>query len=158
MALSHQLRLQELKALLIAAGYSESSNPFTPDSFRVQFGENDNIELTVSLPYQDSFEELPEALSPFAWTDDEVDRAIQKRVTEKQSWDGANFELALRSYLGELMVKHPDYIALMARVVSGEEGSPTMQEFETTKKRIQEELQKRPAIAEWVHKLETDYL
>lgn len=158
MALSDQTRLQELKDLLIAAGYTESSDHYSRNSFRIQFGEADNLEITVSLPYRDSFKELPETLKPFAWADDQVDRAIQKHVAEKKSWDGANFELALRSYLGDLMVKHPDYIALMARVDSEGGPAPTMEEFNALKKRIQEELQSQPEIAEWVRQLEEDHI
>ncbi len=158
MALSDQPKLQELKRLLIAAGYTESSDHYSTDSFRVEFGENDNIEITVSLPYRDSFRELPEALRAFAWSDEEVDRAIQKHVTEKRSWDGANFELALRSFLGDRMVQHPEYKAIIARVDSEAEDTPTMEEFAALRTRIQEELQSMPRIAEWKRQLEEDYI
>ena len=135
-----QEKLDRIKAFLTSEGFIEG------DTFRLSAGEYDTIELTVDVPIEPF--ELPEELKPYEQDPDQVERAVWKGNTEKKTWTGANFEMALRAYAGEIMERDPEAIALSARV-DARDDSLTYEEWETQRKAIWARICSEPKIAAW---------
>jgi hypothetical protein len=143
-------KIDRLKAFLVAEGLVENG-------FYVEGDGGNSVRITVTIPL-DYEEELPEELKPFAWDSYELERAMDKGNTEKKTWNGANFEMALRSYVGELMDQHPEIAAIHELLQDKDAVFPKLEEYQALRKRVFDELCAQPQIAEWDKKLNEYYV
>lgn len=147
-----QARIDRIKEFLTAEGFIEG------ESFEVSASGRGSDSVTISVDVEIDGFELPEELRPFEQDADEVDRMIWKGNTEKKTWEGGNFELALRAYAGSIQEQDPEYMALQDRVLNGaREDLPTMEEWETQRAAIWKRICSDPKIAAWEHELNTRF-
>ena len=134
-------KLDELKRLLEDAGFTYEVS-----------GYESNYTVSVEVPVEDV--ELPEELRPYAWTMDQVDRAIWKGNTEKRTFAGAEFELALREYAQHLMFTDPEAIEL-EKTLKDVFDIPSLDAYQAKRKAIWKRICARPEIVEWEATLDT---
>ena len=128
-------QLDALKALLDSAGYSYEVSGYESD-------------YTVSIKVPIEYVELPEGLRPFAWSPDQVERAMWKGNATKQTFIGAEFELALRDYANHIMFTDPESVELDKTL----EDVTNLEELTTYKAKrdvIWTRICRRPEIIEW---------
>lgn len=147
-----QAQIDRLKTFLLEEGYVENEN------FRVEPADRGGDAVTISVDIPIDVFELPEELKPFEQDHEDVDRAIWKGNTEKKTWEGANYELALRAYGGSILEKNPEFKAINARIRSDIPGDmPTLEEYEALKSRLWGEIWAEPKHAAWEHDLDTNH-
>lgn len=145
-----QAQIDRIKEFLTAEGFIEG------ESFDVSASGRGSDAVTISVDVEIDIFELPEELRPFEHGD--VERMIWKGNTEKKTWEGANFELALSSYAGSIQEKDPEHIALLDRVLNGKrEDLPTMEEWNAQRAAIWARICSDPKIAAWEHELNTRF-
>lgn len=143
-------KLAALKAFLLEEGLIESEEDFEA------YGNGGNsVEITVSIPLDEV--ELPEELKHFKLPSYEVERAVWKNNAEKRTWNGANFELALRGYASDLMSKDPENVALAERV-EDIDSVVKLEEYKAARDAIWNRICNDPKIVAWEKELEEDYL
>jgi hypothetical protein len=150
-------KLERLKSFLLSEGLVEGSYGETEGSFYLEGDGGNSVRITVKIPlgWQEK-DDFPEELKPYRMGSYELERMMDKGNTEKKTWEGADFEMALRQYVAELMDKEPELAEINRRVSVGED-IPTLEEYQALRKRIFEEICARPQIAEWDKKLNEYY-
>lgn len=118
--------------------------------------EVEDYDLAVYVKVDPPAVELPEELKPFAWSPDQVDRAIWKGNTDKKTFNGANFELALREYAGSIMSSDPETIEL-EKTLDSIADLPSLDDYQETRRRIWERVCERPEIVRWEAEMEGMY-
>lgn len=145
-----QAQIDRIKEFLAAEGFIEG------ESFDVSASGRGSNAVTISVRVEIDIFELPDELKPFEYED--VERMIWKGNTEKKTWEGANFELALRGYAGAIQEKDSEYMALQDRVLNGaREDLPTMEEWKAQRAAIWKRICSDPKIAAWEHELNTRF-
>ncbi len=135
-----QEKLEKLKALLLEAG-------FEPE---VSVGDG---ALIVSVTFEPEYEPLPAGLEDFAWAPDQVERAMWKGSSEKRTFDGANFELALIDYAHNLMALDSESRELEAtlELITTPEA---LEEYRAKRKLIWDRVVSAPEIVKWDKQLD----
>lgn len=150
-------KLERLKAFLISEGITEGSYDREAGGFFLTGAEGNSVLFTVKLPLGRSDEsDFPEELKPYRMDSHELERMMNKGNTEKQTWEGADFEIALRQYVGKIMDQEPELVEIHRKALAGEP-MPTLEEYKALHKRIFLEICARPQIAEWDKKLKEYY-
>lgn len=138
-----QAQINKLKAFLLEEGYVENKD------FRVEAASRGGEAVTISVDIPIDVFELPDELKPFEQDPEDVGRAIWKGNTEKKTWEGANYELALRAYGGQIMEADPEHMAMSARIFSDSDDMPTMEEYKELRARIWKRIWDEPKHAAW---------
>ncbi len=142
-----QSQIDKLKQFLVSEGYVQDEN------FSLSGDGGNSLVFSVTIELDEL--ELPEDLQPFAWSPDQVERAMWKGNAEKQTWNGANFELALRDYAGDLMANDPETLTLEATLETVDT-MPKLEEYQAARQVIWERICSDPKIVAWEHFLDNE--
>lgn len=144
-------KIDELLSLLNAAGFTEG------EDYELAGDGSNSVVVSVSIDL--GTEELPEVLRPFGIAIHEVERSMWKGNCTKQTWNGANFELALREYASSLMHKDPEAIALESTLNSivDSRDLEAFKAYQLKRKAIWERIVSAPEIVALEKDLEENY-
>lgn len=151
-------KLERLREFLIAEGFTNDNYFDTEEGFFMEGDGGNSVRVTVKIPLGwEEKDDFPEELKPYRMHAYELERMMDKGNTEKKTWEGADFEMALRSYVSELMDQHPELAEINRRVQADEDNLPSFDEYKAIRKRIFEEICAQPKIAAWDKKLNDYY-
>lgn len=144
-------KMENLKSALHALGFK-----FDED-YSIESGDSgDEINFIVRVP-MDEFE-LPEELRAYAVDDHEIERAVWKGNTEKKTWNGANFELALRNYMNAVLNTDPEMIKLRGEdLLNADTTREYLETYQATVLKVWERIHTEPQVAAWLEDLEKNF-
>jgi len=146
-----QSQFESIKAHLESLGLVEG------EDYSVHAGRGNRASLSLELEVDPDTRELPEELEPYALSNHDLERYMDKGNSEKETWTGARFEVALSRYASEILAKTPEMMEFSARIHSGE-NMPSIEEYEAKKAELWAEICARPQIAAWERDLNENYL
>lgn len=151
-------KLERLREFLIAEGFTNDNYFDSEEGFFMEGDGGNSVRVTVKIPLGwEEKDDFPEELKPYRMHPYELERMMDKGNTEKKTWEGADFEMALRSYVGELMDQHPQLAEINRLAQEDPAKLPTLEEYEVLRKGIFDEICRRPQIATWDKKLNDYY-
>lgn len=151
-------KLERLREFLIAEGITEENYFDSEEGFYLEGDGGNSVTITVKIPLGwEEREDFPEELKPYRMHSYELERMIDKGNTEKKTWEGADFEMALRTYVSELMDANPELAEIHRLTQLDDATLPTFAEYEAIRKRIFDEICAQPQIAAWDKKLNEYY-
>lgn len=146
-----QSQFDSIKAHLKSLGLVEG------EDYSVHAGRGDSVSFSLELEIDPDTRELPEELKPYALSSHELERYMNKGNSGKETWTGAQFEVALRRYASEILHSKPEMVEFSARIRSGE-NMPSIEEYNAKKAELWAEICARPQIAAWERDLDENYL
>ena len=146
-----QSQFESIKAHLKSLGLVEG------EDYSVHAGRGNSVSFSLELEVDPDTRELPEELKPYAMSNHELERYMDKGNAGKETWTGAAFEIALRRYASEILAETPEMIDFSARIRSGE-NMPSIEEYDAKRAELWAEICARPQITAWERDLNENYL